>query len=92
MTCGGTSVEQLSTAEEIGASSIDGDWANGLRARRLALGVSQVELARRSGLTQQAISYMERGVGIPRVTTMLRIVRALGTTIEDIFGPERETR
>ena len=67
-------------------------WARSVRDRRLELRISQIELGRRSGLTQQAVSYIEQGRGIPRVTTMLRVARALGTTIEELFPMEGAPR
>ncbi|MHB1782517.1 MAG: helix-turn-helix transcriptional regulator [Acidimicrobiales bacterium] len=67
-------------------------WARLVRERRRELRLSQLELGRRAGLTQQAVSYIERGIGIPRVTTMVRVARSLGTTVEqlvpDTDGPD----
>ena len=63
-------------------------WADNVRRRRRALRISQRELGRRAGITQQAVSYIERGLGIPRFTTMLNVARALGATIEDLLPPE----
>jgi peptide-methionine (R)-S-oxide reductase len=66
-------------------------WARAVRSRREAVGLTQLELARRAGLTQQAVSYIERGVGIPRVTTMLRVARALEANVEELVSGESET-
>src|SRR5262249_62209641 len=46
-------------------------------ARRLG-GLTQAELARRLGTTQSAVSNWERGVDIPRVDTLARILEACG--------------
>ena len=65
-------------------------WSEEVRARRRALGLTQHELAEAAGLTQQAVSYIERGAGVPRVTTMLRLARVLGTTLEALVAEESE--
>ena len=48
-----------------------------LRDRRLALGLSQVELAARAGMTQPALSRLEAGGVIPRIPLLDRISAAL---------------
>jgi transcriptional regulator with XRE-family HTH domain len=45
---------------------------------RLAAGISQRELARRSGVPQAAISRIERGSVSPRVETLDRLLRSCG--------------
>jgi predicted transcriptional regulator len=45
--------------------------------RRLALGLSQKELALLTGTTQSAIARLERGGRPPRIDTLLRIAEAL---------------
>lgn len=64
-----------------------------LRRRRVAAGVSQHELAIRSGLTRQAISAIEAGHYVPNTAVALRLARALACTVEDIFQvPETRPR
>ena len=48
-----------------------------VRERRLALGLSQVELGRRAGMTQPALSRLEAGGVIPTIPLLERITRAL---------------
>jgi ribosome-binding protein aMBF1 (putative translation factor) len=48
-----------------------------VRERRLALGLSQVELASRAGMTQPALSRMEAGGVIPTIPLLERISAAL---------------
>lgn len=49
-----------------------------LRERRLALGLSQVELARRVGISQTYLSNMERGrIQLPDVEVRRRLAEAL---------------
>ena len=63
-----------------------------VRERRLALGLSQVELAARAGMTQPALSRLERGGGIPTITVLDRIASALHAQMicESGHGPAHE--
>ncbi len=47
-----------------------------IRARRLALGLSQIEVARRSGIQQRQVSTFERG-GDVTLSTLLKLAQAL---------------
>lgn len=47
-----------------------------IRARRLALGLSQIEAARRSGIQQRQVSLFERG-GDVTLSTLLKLAQAL---------------
>lgn len=49
-------------------------------------GLSQRQLAARVGVTNTAISAIERGAHIPSVLLALRIARALGVSIEILWG------
>lgn len=49
-----------------------------LHNRRLALGISQRELAALSGFTQSQISEWERGFVHPQPDTIRRLAKALG--------------
>jgi ribosome-binding protein aMBF1 (putative translation factor) len=51
-----------------------------VRAARQARGWTQEELAERSGMAAVQISRVERGVREVRLTTLLRLARALRTT------------
>ncbi len=48
-----------------------------VRERRLALGLSQVELAARAGITQPALSRLEAGGVVPTIPLLERISAAL---------------
>jgi ribosome-binding protein aMBF1 (putative translation factor) len=48
-----------------------------VRERRLALGLSQVELAARAGMTQPALSRLEVGGVVPTIPLLERISGAL---------------
>jgi len=49
-----------------------------LRKSRLAAGLSQEEVAKRSGFTREYISHLERNVGSPTLDAFVRICQAIG--------------
>jgi transcriptional regulator with XRE-family HTH domain len=55
-------------------------FARNLRGQRLRAELSQERLAHRCGLHRTEISLLERGVREPRLSTIVRLARALGTT------------
>ena len=58
-----------------------------LRRLRRAKGWTQVDLAKKAGVTQAFISQLEAGKkGSPRVVPLMRIARALGVTVEKLVG------
>jgi transcriptional regulator with XRE-family HTH domain len=65
-----------------------------IAARRLDLGWSQNELARRAGVNHPTLFKIEAEQRLnPSIGTVVRIARALGTTAEALLGIERdETR
>lgn len=63
---------------------------NNLRSRRLERGLSQQELAERAGVTRQTIGGIEAGLVSASVGVALRLARALGCRVEDLFGLEGE--
>jgi transcriptional regulator with XRE-family HTH domain len=54
---------------------------------RLGAGLSQRELARRSGVPQASISRIERGIVSPRTETLDRLLRACGKDVVLIVRP-----
>ena len=59
----------------------------GIAARRRALGLSQNELARRAEVNHPTLHKIETGQRLnPSVGVVLRIARALGTTVEALCG------
>jgi transcriptional regulator with XRE-family HTH domain len=53
------------------------DVAALLREERMRRGFSMNSVAKRSGLSQQMVSYVERGMRNPTLDTLLRIANAL---------------
>jgi len=60
-------------------------WAERVIERRKQFGWTQDQLAEISGITQQAISQIERGTGLPRDDSKIALARALGTTPGELF-------
>jgi transcriptional regulator with XRE-family HTH domain len=58
-----------------------------VRVARRRAGVSQSELAARTGMSQPSIARLEKGQVSPTVITLDRIARALGTDLVIDFEP-----
>lgn len=63
---------------------------NLVRVRRESLGLSQVALAERSGLSRQSVGAIEAGRATPAVDVALRLAAALDTAVEALFGAGTE--
>lgn len=68
-------------------SKVTGDH---LRRLREASGLSQADLARRAGLSRQALLAVEQG-RVPRADTALRLAQALHTSVEALFSRDAGT-
>src|SRR5712691_553276 len=60
-------------------------FACGLRAVRGERGFTQDELARRSGISRQALNAIELGRAVPSTAIALDLARVLGCSVEDLF-------
>jgi molybdate-binding protein/DNA-binding XRE family transcriptional regulator len=58
-----------------------------LRLARQARGYSQQQLAGMAGVSRQAVSAVEAGHSDPSLRVALALARALGTGVEELFGP-----
>lgn len=63
---------------------------NRLREFRAKKGFTQMQLACKIGCQPGLVSQYERGVNTPLLHNALRLARALGTTVEDLFGDEAD--
>ncbi len=57
-----------------------------LRTLREARGLTQVRLAKTSGITQRAISYYETDTGLPPATAAAALARALNVSTDELLG------
>ena len=60
-----------------------------LREEREGRGMSKYALSAKCGLSQQTISYMERGLRQPSFETVLRIADGIGVSLEDLLKRAR---
>jgi ribosome-binding protein aMBF1 (putative translation factor) len=58
-----------------------------VRERRLALGLSQIELAARAEMTQPALSRLESGGSVPTIPVLERISAALDAELTVTITP-----
>lgn len=58
---------------------------NRLKEERTRLGLTQAELAERVAVSRKTINTVENGVFVPSTTLALKLARALGCRVEDIF-------
>lgn len=61
------------------------EFARNLRATREAAGMSQVELAERSGVSLAHVNRLENARREPGMKTIIRLSRAMGTTPSELF-------
>lgn len=63
-----------------------------IRHHRKRLGLTQLELAQRVGVSVQAISKWETNTGLPDIAMAVPLARALGTTTDELlqFGQRRK--
>lgn len=85
-----TNVQDNARAEE-SAPSADADLGESLKALRVRHGISQRELARRSGLAHAAISQIENNRVSPSVASLRKLVGALGVSLASFFAPDTQT-
>ncbi len=67
---------------------IDANVCNNVKSIRTRLGMSQQDLANLAGVTRQAISSVESGQCSPSVAMSLRLAKALGCQVEELFWIE----
>jgi molybdate-binding protein/transcriptional regulator with XRE-family HTH domain len=71
--------------------TIDSRTSNRVREERLARGLSQADLAQRAGISRTAVTAMEGNRLVPSVAAALALAKALGTTVEALFGEPGST-
>ena len=61
---------------------------NSLKEHRARLGINQSELGKRSGVSRQTISLIERGDYSPSVALALKLAKIFDVSVEEIFSYE----
>jgi putative molybdopterin biosynthesis protein len=67
---------------------LDVNVCNNVKSIRTRLGMSQQDLANLAGVTRQAISTLESGQCSPSIAISLRLAKALGCPVEELFWLE----
>ena len=62
--------------------------ANKLKDRRTELGLTQAELAEKVGVTRKTVNTVEHGVFTPSATLAIKLAKALGLSVEQLFWIE----
>ena len=62
--------------------------ANRIKDRRAELGLTQAELAEHVGVTRKTVNTVENGIFTPSTTLALKLARALGVNVEQLFWIE----
>jgi len=65
--------------DQISADELEARLGRHLRARRIAEGLRQVDLAERANVSLGALRHLENGAGA-NTTTLVKVLRALGAT------------
>lgn len=61
-----------------------------MRVERARRNLTQAGLAEMAGVTRRSINAIETGRMVPSVLLAIRIARALGVTVEEVFGSASE--
>ena len=72
------------------AAEADGATGARIRAGRREAGLTQQELAKQVAVSRQTIISMETGDYAPSVYLAIKIARALGVTVESLWGDPPE--
>lgn len=64
----------------------EAELANTLKDHRARLELTQAELAERVGVSRKTINTVENGVFTPSATLALKLARALGVKVEQVFS------
>lgn len=58
---------------------------NNLKVTREKMGFTQVQVAEKAQLSERGYQYIEAGKRIPNVQIAIRIAKALGNAVEELF-------
>ena len=61
-----------------------------LREERERRGLSKYAIAERSGLSQQMVGYVEKGLRCPSLETAMRMADAIGIDLEEVIRQARK--
>lgn len=62
-------------------------FAHNVKRYRLRQGITQLDLAAKTGTSVRFIVYIENGERMPKADLAYVIAKALGVTVDDLFAP-----
>lgn len=62
--------------------------AEKIKSAREGLGLTQTRLAEKANIAQSIISDVEQGGRMPRIDTLIKIAKALDTTVSELLEEE----
>jgi putative transcriptional regulator len=65
---------------------------NTIRVQRAIHNLTQADLAERAGITRASVNAIEGGRMVPSIYLALRIARALGVSVDDLFDLSGDDR
>ncbi len=57
-----------------------------MKVRRAMLDITQADLAERTGITRKSINAIETGRMVPSIILSLKLAKALGVKVEELFS------
>ena len=79
-------INNCKNSYNINMENLNEKISKSIKQARKDLGISQVELAKRVGVTHAAISFWENGVNIPNVKDCWMMANELGISIDELVG------
>lgn len=58
---------------------------NNVKLARLSANITQTDLARKTGITRQTISLIEKGAYNPSLQVCIALAKELGKTLDELF-------
>ena len=65
---------------------------NSIRVQRAMRDLTQADLAERAGITRASVNAIEGGRMVPSILLALKLARALGVSVDDLFRLSGEAR
>jgi putative transcriptional regulator len=65
---------------------------NDVRRRRTEQGLSQAELGHKMGVSRQTINAIEKGRYLPSLPLAIALARHFGTSVEEMFSDNGDSR
>jgi transcriptional regulator with XRE-family HTH domain len=83
--CRWTSKKAPATLAGMGSNRTLHVLANRIKELRLDRGISQEELAHRSGLSRTGMGFLETGKRWPRLDTLMKVADGLNITVDELL-------